>query len=138
MDILRCQALVLTCFDFRLHRKLAQELRKIGVAEYDLKSDAGGVKYLVSPEKPAVRAWFLENIHLACRLHGVERVLLVSHNDCKAYGGDDKLGTLEEQVQLHRRELDSAKQIIEAACPALLVEKYFAVIEGKEFTLRKL
>jgi hypothetical protein len=80
-------ALILCCVDYRYIEAIqAFVKRRLGVAAYDLKTDAGGTKALLNGNA-AVRAWILSNVKLAYHRHGVRTVVLVHHEDCAAYGG---------------------------------------------------
>jgi len=125
-------ALVLTCLDFRFHEQLVKLLHEQGINNFDLKCDAGAVKYLVSDEKPAVREWILQNIEIAKRLHRIRQVVLINHADCGAYGGNAAFESDEAQLVFHREQLVSAKAKITVAYPDLTVKTLFAKFaEGK-------
>src|SRR4030095_10419635 len=83
----QCDASVVGCFDNRfeaLNRKL---LKRIGVVQPDPIKIAGGAKALASPDEEFHRRFVMDQIHKSMRLHGTERVVLMLHSDCGAYGG---------------------------------------------------
>ncbi|MDP2934039.1 MAG: hypothetical protein Q8N81_08015 [bacterium] len=126
------EALVLTCIDFRFHEQIVKLLHERGINSFDLKCDAGAVKYLVSDEKPAVRDWILENIEIAKRLHHISQVVLINHYDCGAYGGNSAFESDEAQLVFHREQLAAARTKILVAYPDLAVKTFFAKpVEGK-------
>lgn len=94
-----CDALVVTCMDFRLQKLLDPWLaRVLGWDNYDRVSVAGAAKALDS---------VLRHVDTAVRLHDVQLVLLLNHEDCGAYAGQ---GT----PQRHQQDLwEAAKQIRE-------------------------
>lgn len=52
---------------------------------------AGGAKSLASPEHEADREFLLAQVEKSIRLHGTDRVILMLHSDCGAYGGLHKI-----------------------------------------------
>lgn len=124
------QALVLTCIDFRFHEQIVKLLNEQGINSFDLKCDAGAVKYLVSDEKPAVREWILQNIEIAKRLHRIRQIVLINHADCGAYGGNAAFSTAEDQAKFHRDQLKQAKILIQKSFPDLQILTYFAAVSG--------
>ena len=124
--------MALTCIDFRFHRQVAEIFKKRGVEKFDLKCDAGGVKYLVADEKPEIRDWILENIKLAKELHHIETVILINHSDCGAYGGNEAFDSEESQFNYHKAQLLKAKTLVAGKFPSLKMQTYFALLkDGK-------
>lgn len=112
---LRCEALVLTCKDWRFQRFFDRWIAdNLGYGNYDRVAFAGGVL-----------SWdiLMSQVETAKRLHDIERVVLINHEDCGAYG---TAGTLER----HTADLRHARRTIESALPDLRVELYFAHLDG--------
>ncbi|MBI4053871.1 MAG: hypothetical protein HY397_00915 [Candidatus Doudnabacteria bacterium] len=124
-----CQALVLTCIDFRFHEQIARLLHDQGLESFDLKCDAGAVKYLVSNEKPEVKNWILENFRIAQGLHHIQRAILINHYDCGAYGGNAAFKSHAQQLEFHKNQLMQAKDLLKNEFPGLHVDTYFAALE---------
>src|ERR1700682_3843311 len=82
-----CDASVVSCFDNRFDAVTRKLLKRIGVTQPDPIKIAGGPKSLASPEQEFHRTFVLDQIHKSIRLHGTDRVILVLHSDCGAYGG---------------------------------------------------
>lgn len=129
------QALVLMCMDFRFHEQTLALLKKQGLESFDLKTDAGGVKYLVSADKPAVKDWILENISIAKRLHHIKSVFLINHYDCGAYGGNAAFESQDAQLDYHREQLTAARTILSNEFPDLEVKTMFARLSDGKVTL---
>src|SRR5438309_10012585 len=86
-DKYRCDATVVWCFDNRFEVGFQKFLKRIGVHYCDPIKIAGGAKSLASPARESDREFLLNQIRLSIRLHGAERVVLMLHSDCGAYGG---------------------------------------------------
>jgi len=80
-------AVVVCCFDARIRLARDEFLQRYGVAHPDLVIIAGGSLALSSPRTNFDRAFVLDQVQLAIRLHRASRVILMSHSDCATYGG---------------------------------------------------
>jgi carbonic anhydrase len=113
--LLMCDAIAVTCIDFRFQARLEQWLNQtLGSGNYDRVALAGGVQN-----------WevVLPQIELARRLHRILRVILINHEECGAYGAD---GTPER----HAADLRQMRTRIVEKFPDLVVELYFARLYG--------
>ena len=97
--------------------------RRLGIRWYDLKATAGGVRAMLDAPL-VVRKWILRDIDLVYRLHGVRKVILVHHEDCAAYGGTPKLGSLARQRRFHRAQLRRAARLLKKEFKGLAVQNF--------------
>jgi hypothetical protein len=82
---------------------------------------AGGSLALSSPRTGLDRAFVLEQVRLAIRLHQAGRVILMSHSDCATYGGLAAFnGDHQREVAHHAIELCRASAVIRKEFPELL------------------
>ncbi len=102
-----CDAAILWCFDNRFELAFRKFLKRIGVVNSDPIKIAGGAKCLASPDQETDRQFVLEQIRKSIRLHGTNRVILMVHSDCGAYGGlaGGFGGDTRAEAEHHRREL---------------------------------
>lgn len=115
-------AVVLSCIDFRFHKKLRSALKKEKINSYDLMCLAGGAKNLASPTKKIYRQTVIDNIKLAQKLHKIKTVVLCNHIDCGAYGGSGKFKNPAEETKFHQAELKKAGNLVKKLFPALKVK----------------
>ncbi|PIP73630.1 MAG: hypothetical protein COW88_01310 [Candidatus Lloydbacteria bacterium CG22_combo_CG10-13_8_21_14_all_47_15] len=54
---------------------------------------------------------------IACVLHKVEKIIIVNHKDCGAYGGSDNFTSSDEEDSHHQNELRKARHIIAGKYP---------------------
>ncbi len=78
---------MVACFDHRFDRVLRKFLRRIEIHNPDVVIVAGGAKSLSSPEHESDRDFLLAQVTKSIRLHGTDRIILMLHSDCGAYGG---------------------------------------------------
>lgn len=121
-----CEALLLTCIDFRLHPELENLLKQEFRLKFDYCAAAGAVKNLVKPEKDEDREFVLRQIEKSKKLHEIQKVVLVNHTDCGAYGGKQAFAAEDEENNAHKQDLKLAGQIIQENFPSLQVELFLA------------
>ena len=110
-----CNALVVTCMDFRLQDFINDWISKnIPPKAYDRVAFAGGVKNLET---------ILGQVEISKRLHDIKKVILINHEDCGAYG---EAGTPEK----HTEDLKNAAEKIKETHPDLAVETYYLHLDG--------
>ena len=116
-------ALVLRCFDARF--------RHVGFEYVDVVSVAGGGKILASPEEASDRAFLLREIATSRHLHNTQRVLVMTHRDCGAYGGETRFqGDEEAEFTFHVADHAKARTVLAAEFPYMRVETYFLDTHG--------
>ncbi len=127
-----CDAVVVACFDHRFDRVLRRFLKKIGVVNPDPIIVAGGAKSLASPEHETDREFLVDQVTKSIRLHGTDRVILMLHSDCGAYGGLHKIFNGDEAAEVahHKSELRLAHGTLKRAFPEVSVECYFVDFAG--------
>jgi len=124
-------AFVLCCFDARFRHAFDAFIRHVGFEYIDVVSVAGGGKILASPEEASDRAFLLREIATSRQLHNTQRVLVMTHRDCGAYGGDTRFeGDEEAEFTFHAAEHAKARAVLIAAFPNMHVETYFRDTHG--------
>ncbi|MGE5392532.1 MAG: carbonic anhydrase [Candidatus Saccharibacteria bacterium] len=123
----KADAVALSCMDFRFREAVQNFIQnELNIHAFDLKTDGGGVKKLV--EEGPVRDWILSNFEIAFSLHGVDKVILINHQDCGAYGGSKAFGQSEEEFRFHEEQLKQASSLVSARYPDKKVEAYLALL----------
>lgn len=127
-----CDAVVVACFDHRFDLVLRKFLKRIRVVNPDPIIVAGGAKSLASPEHEADRDFLVAQVEKSIRLHGTDRVILLLHSDCGAYGGLHKVFNGDEAAEVahHRDELRAAHGVLKRAFPEVSIECYFVDFVG--------
>ena len=115
MESHSCEAVVVTCIDFRFQDFISQWIsQNLPPKSYDRVAFAGGVKNLET---------ILGQIEISKRLHDIKKVVLINHEDCGAYG---EQGTPEK----HSEDLKNAATKIKELHPDLEVETYYLHLDG--------
>ena len=106
---LQCDVLVVHCIDYRLQVFLNRWLESnLPAQSYDRVAIAGGVNDVF---------YIIRQVDVAVRLHSIERVVLINHEDCGAY-------------ERHKSDLEEAERKIEALFPELNIETYYLHLDG--------
>jgi carbonic anhydrase len=126
-----CDAAVVWCYDNRFEPALRKLLKRLGVAHADTVRVAGGAKCLATPDPESERAFVLDQIRKSIRLHGTDRVILMVHSDCGAYGGLAAFGgDTQAEARHHADELRRAAAALRQALPEVSVVPYYVDFEG--------
>lgn len=122
-----CEAVVLTCIDFRFWKETAEFVEKeLGVKSYDFPSLPGAAKAINECLKETDVA--MQCIGVPCELHHAGKIIIVNHEDCGAYGGSAKFGGDQDAEQkFHEGELRKAKEKIAELYP----DKEFVLIYAR-------
>ena len=126
-----CEALVLTCMDFRFHTAIRKFLtRDLGLENsYDHVSLAGSAKDLVKAPGHVPFESLLKQVELSSKLHEIKRVILINHQNCGAYGPTLESGSSHE-FETHSGDLRAARSLVQSRFPELKVALYFAMLDG--------
>ncbi len=111
----KAEVIVITCIDFRLQEDINKWISEnFQPRTFDRVAFVGGVKNSET---------ILGQINVAVRLHHIEKVVLINHEDCGAYGEE---GT----PQKHDEDLKMTKEKIKQTYPDLEVETYYLHLDG--------
>jgi len=109
-------AIVVHCIDFRFQKYLDDWLaERFGHKTYDRVSLAGSVFDFYS---------VLKQVEISDRLHDINKVILINHEDCGAYGAEGNYAR-------HKADLEEAERKLEALFPHLDVDIYYLHLDGE-------
>lgn len=116
-----CKNLVIHCIDFRLMDRLFEWLKykEMAVNTCDEISIAGSIKDLVHPQNPGESEYILKQIEISAKLHKIERVIIMNHTDCGAYGGKGAFDSQISEEATHIEDMRVAERIIKNKWPNL-------------------
>ncbi len=101
--------------DYRLQKYLQPWITvRFGYDNFDIISLAGSVHDY---------EMVLKYVQLAVRIHGIDTVCLINHEDCRAYGRE---GTYKR----HKHDLQDAQNKITALFSGLKVETFYLHLDG--------
>lgn len=111
-----CEAVVLACIDFRFWKETAQFVeQKLGIASYDFPKLPGAAKAINEGSEGDITQLCLS---VPCDLHHVEKIVIINHSDCGAYGGAKAFGNDPGKEQaFHEEELKKAREILKGKYP---------------------
>ncbi|MBM4064576.1 MAG: hypothetical protein FJ266_02880 [Planctomycetes bacterium] len=128
-----CDTLVITCIDYRFavaNQNFINETLHLKDT-YDHISIPGSIFNLVNPE---TRDLVFSKFALTVKFHLVNRVVIISHKDCGAYGGSSTFGSELAEKEILCDDLKNAKALFLEKYPALDVDLYLESLsqEGDE------
>ena len=119
-----CPAAVLSCIDFRFWPTIVEYIKnELGVADFDFPSVPGAAKAINDGEPDGLA---MSCVTIPVQLHAAQKIIIVNHADCGAYGGASKHESIEVEVEFHKQELLKAKAKILAKHPEMEVILLFA------------
>ncbi len=128
----RCQSLVITCMDFRLHQAVREFLLSRNLEnKYDLVALAGATKDLVDHDTAGTTI-LMKEIEISHTLHGVNHIMLIHHTDCGAYGGHDAFDDIDAEQDKQLGDMRVARSLIQEQYPGLEVELVLARLSGTD------
>ena len=103
-----CEAAVICCIDFLFWRETADFVKsELGIKDFDFPKLPGSAKAI---NECAEGDTVNKCLSVPCDLHQVEKIVIVNHADCGAYGGSAKFnGDSEAEQKFHEGELRRAK-----------------------------
>jgi hypothetical protein len=126
IDRTTCEALLITCSDFRFKAAERQFIDACGLAgDYDLIARPGAIRSLVLPRNAAARETMVEEIQLLWSLHKFRRILALNHLSCRAY---DDIATEVNERETHIDHLRRAGPVLEGSFRGVCAELYLADI----------
>lgn len=136
-EIHQAKALVLSCIDFRFLTAERYFLsRKNLGGEYDWTALAGASLAVAGFPHPSDAEAFWDQLDISYRLHHINKVIVIDHQDCGAYATmiDPNLSKdPERELQIHTDYLNRAYWSIRDRYPDIEVELYFAALNKAEF-----
>jgi hypothetical protein len=119
-----CQALVITCSDFRFKTAERRFLESIRLADdYDLIARPGAIRSIVQPRSSAARDTMDEEIRLLWGLHKFTRIVALNHLSCRAY---DDIATALNERDVHTVHLQKSRELLDARFAGVRAELYLA------------
>jgi carbonic anhydrase len=116
MSNLTCDAIVVTCIDFRFHKYVHDWMKKNHKnMTYDLVGIAGCAKDFKLAKK---------QIDTSRKLHNIKNVFLIHHEGCGAYG-------IDSTRENHSRDLIRARDTILSEYSNLNVRLYYVYLDGR-------
>lgn len=125
-NIHHCEAVVLTCIDFRFWRETLEYAEKeLGIKNFDFPSLPGAAKALNDCKSDQEIA--MKCISVPRDLHQAKKLVLVNHQDCGAYGGSQVFnGDEAAEENFHLEELKKAKEKVAVKYPDLPIILLYA------------
>ncbi len=128
-------ACIIWCFDNRFWPAFLEFIKDQGYKNFDPVFCAGGAKNLGDPADPNDRDFVLKQIGLSIKLHHAKKLVLMTHEDCGAFGGSKAFGGDQaKEFEKHEQVHSVAKEVIQERFPDINVSGYFISFDGLRST----
>lgn len=118
-----CSSMVLHCMDFRLGSAIRDELQARGMLnDCDIVAIAGAGKTIVSKEPASWHEAAMTHIDLSKKLHGINKLVIMNHTDCGAYGGRAAFDSIDAEHDQHVADMRRAAEVVKGSHADLEVE----------------
>lgn len=118
----KCKFGAVVCIDFRFRDKMASFLEGLfGTARFDFFSWPGAAKKIADE---STRANAIADIAVCIDKHQAERLVVISHTDCGAYGGSSAFASKDDEVAKLSQDLRAAREALVESFSDLSVELY--------------
>ena len=112
----QCQAVVVSCIDFRFVEPMRRFLAGRGLTgAVDIIAWPGGAAALATPDRDAI----IDTIRMACELHNPAEIVLVAHHDCGRLGGSACFAGPQAEVATLETALAIAGKLVAEQFPTL-------------------
>ena len=135
--VLQCDALILTCIDYRFPHLTCDYLDSRGlIGNYDSFALPGSSLGACCEEYPHWNQAFDEVVNLAIKLHTIKKVIFINHEECGAFqqlrGVPDRK---EDEIPMHLEQAKITKAWFEKKFPQLESEFQYMKLNGEVVTL---
>jgi len=131
-EVHSCEAVVLSCIDFRFWKETVEFAEKeLGIKNFDFPSLPGAAKAINESDGNDLA---MSCISVPCDLHHAQKIVIINHEDCGAYGGSAKFnGDSKAEQKFQESELKKAKAKIAEKYPdKVYVLVYAKLADNKE------
>ena len=85
----KAKAVIITCMDFRFHRKIEKFLKENEyIGKYDKITIAGGSRDFIKPIENSHGEYVWRQLELSIKLHNPDEIIFIDHQDCGGYAQD--------------------------------------------------
>ncbi|MEW6153397.1 MAG: carbonic anhydrase [Actinomycetota bacterium] len=115
----QCQAVVLSCSDYRFVEPMRRFLARRGLTgTVDLIAWPGGAAALATPDRDAI----IDTIRMACELDSPAEIVLVAHHDCDRLGGSACFAGPQAEIATLETALAIAGEVVAEQFPSLRLQ----------------
>lgn len=116
--------IIVSCSDGRF---FPSTIQRFGGGEYDVFAVPGGaLAFSFAVRFPAMKLVSRRAVELLLKAGEVDRIVVVSHEDCRAYHHELSRKSDEQRKEAQIQDLRKAKQTLNKIAPGLEVELYYA------------
>lgn len=139
VDKHEAQACVLLCMDFRFKDATFEYLKnEMKLDGLDVIAMAGASKNIADPKELTDYQFTLRQIYLSERLHDIDKIVIVDHSECGAYGSSEFFGGKEKEKKAHAKNLLKSEKLLKKRYPDIEIILLYANLEENEIWFEKI
>lgn len=128
----KAQACALFCMDFRFKNETLNYLGKeLNLKDLDIITVAGASKNIANPKVLTDYRFIIRQIGLSIDLHEIDKIILINHADCGAYGSREFFGGAEKEKLVHVKDLLKSKKILAKRFESQEIILIYANLKGE-------
>ena len=123
-NIIRYEAMVLSCMDPRFQKPVYDYLKKQKLSgKYSSFTIAGAAIGVTHPKFKKWHSVFLDNLSTSIKLHKIKKLIVINHMDCGAAKMTKKnLLQNNEEIDIHKSSFKKLNKIMKKKFPYLKIE----------------
>lgn len=115
--------------DFRFIHGLRQWMEQRNLlGDCDVIAVPGAAKVLADPQMPEDADFFMRAVGVGVSIHRVQKIILMNHMDCGAYGGARAFTSPDVEHQRYERDLRAAAIVLQERYPHIIVQLMLAAL----------
>ncbi len=108
------QACALFCMDFRFKDETLKYLKEeLNLKDLDIITAAGASKNIADPKVLTDYQFVTRQIEISIQLHEIDKIILINHANCGAYGSREFFGGADKEKAVHAKDLLKSKKLLE-------------------------
>lgn len=128
----KAQACALFCMDFRFKNETLNYLEEeLNLKDLDIITAAGSSKNIANPKVLSDYQFITRQIEISIQLHEIDKIVLINHVNCGAYGSAEFFGGADKEREVHVRDLKKSKKLIEKRFSNQEIILIYANLEGE-------
>lgn len=108
----KAQGCALFCMDFRFKNETLKYLeQELKLQDLDIITVAGSTKNITNPKVLSDYQFITRQFQLSIQLHEIDKIILINHANCGAYGSAEFFGGVDKERAVHVKDLKKAKKL---------------------------
>lgn len=137
-DQYKAQSCALFCMDFRFKNETLKYLEEeLKLKDLDIITAAGSTKNIASSKILSDYQFITRQIKKSIQLHEIDKIVLINHANCGAYGSAEFFGGADKERAVHVKDLLKSKKLLEKRFKNQKIILIYANLINEEIVFEK-